>query len=60
MPRLCQTDGLNEDQTVKEPTATKPLVSLLSHPLSAPADRIAEALRAGGPRRTICSAWHEV
>lgn len=43
-------------ELVVDPTATQPLVSLLSHPLSAPGDRIAEALRAGGPRRTVCSA----
>jgi 3-oxoacyl-[acyl-carrier-protein] synthase II len=43
-------------ELVIDPTATQPLVSLLSHPLSAPADRVAEALGSGGPRRTVCSA----
>lgn len=55
------TAGMLENEAhlaelVVDPTATQPLVSLLSHPLSAPADRVAEALGAGGPRRTVCSA----
>jgi len=39
-----------------DPRATDPLRSLLSHPISAPADRVAESLGLGGPRRTVCSA----
>jgi 3-oxoacyl-[acyl-carrier-protein] synthase II len=39
-----------------DPRATDPLRTLLSHPISAPADRVAEALGLGGPRRTVCSA----
>ncbi len=55
------TAGMLENEAhladlVIDPGATQPLVSLLSHPISAPADRVAEALGAGGPRRTVCSA----
>ncbi len=55
------TAGMLENEAhlaemVADPTATAPLRTLLSHPLCAPADRIAEALGAGGPRRTVCSA----
>ena len=39
-----------------DPKATDPLRTLLSHPISAPANRVAEALGLGGPRRTVCSA----